>query len=79
VNRHSFDLIAAALGVIAVALGVLVATDSIDRIDSDSGWWFAVGALVVGIALVPWSRRPGVDSPADVTTEDDESTTSTTA
>jgi hypothetical protein len=58
VTPHRFDLIAAALGVIAIALGLLVATDSIDNIDADAGWWFAVAALVLGIALVPWTRRP---------------------
>ena len=62
---HRFDLIAAVLGVIAVTAGLLVATDSIDRVDADAGWWFAVAALVLGIAMVPWSRRRG-DAPVEV-------------
>ena len=56
-TAHRFDLIAAALGVVAIAVGLLVATASIDNIDADAGWWFAVAALVLGIALVPWTRR----------------------
>ena len=54
--RHPVDTLSAALGVVTVGAGVLVMTDAFDGIDSDGGWWFAVGALVVGIGLIPWSR-----------------------
>ena len=56
-NRHPIDTLSAALGAVTVGAGVLVMTDALDRIDNDSGWWFAVGALVVGLGLIPWNRR----------------------
>jgi hypothetical protein len=66
VTRHRFDLIAAALGVIAVTIGLVVATGAVDSMDAGDGWWFAVGALVLGIALIPWSRRAdGVAAPGE--------------
>ncbi|HEY3483862.1 MAG TPA: hypothetical protein VGK49_00705 [Ilumatobacteraceae bacterium] len=69
-NRHRFDLIAAALGVVAIAVGLLVATASVDNIDADAGWWFAVAALVLGIALVPWSRRGPASADIDEVPDD---------
>ena len=51
---HPIDTVSAALGLIAVALGVLVALDRTDSIAT--GGWLALGALVVGVGLVPWTR-----------------------
>ena len=59
--RHPFDFLSAALGVVAVGLGVLVSTASIDRVDTDLGWWFALAALVLGLGLIPWNRRRSTD------------------
>ena len=57
-DRHPFDPISAALGVVTIVVGVLVMTDAIDLVDGDGGWWFAVAALVVGLGLIPWRPQP---------------------
>lgn len=72
-RSHPFDAISAALGLVACAIGVLVAFDVTDSIDT--GWWLALGALVVGLGLVPWTR--GQPSAADGDAEP--ATTSTAA
>ena len=57
---HSFDPVSAALGLVAGAIGALVALDGTGSIDT--GWWLALGALVLGLGLVPWTRgRDAVD------------------
>ena len=67
---HSFDPVSAALGLIAVTIGALVAFGGTDSIDT--GWWIALGALVLGLGLVPWTRgRDAVDG--DVESIDDPS------
>jgi hypothetical protein len=71
-RSHPFDAVSAALGLVACAIGVLVAFDGTDSIDT--GWWLALGALVVGLGLVPWTR--GQPSAAD---GDADPATSTTA
>jgi hypothetical protein len=53
-DAHRIDALSAALAVIAVAGGLLVAVDGVDSIDR--GWWLALGALALGLGLVPWSR-----------------------
>jgi predicted MFS family arabinose efflux permease len=59
VRRHTFDPLSAALGILAVAIGVLVAAAEFDELGSDAGGWVIAGVLLVGLALVPWSRlRP---------------------
>jgi hypothetical protein len=55
-RRHVFDPLSAALGILAVALGVFVASGEIDELGSDSGAWIIAGVLVVGLGLLPWSR-----------------------
>jgi hypothetical protein len=52
---HPIDPVSAALGVIVAALGVLVALGGTDSIAT--GWWVALGALVLGVGLVPWTRN----------------------
>lgn len=56
-RRHPFDPLSAALGILAIALGVLVATAELDELGSDAGAWIAAGVLVAGLGMVPWSRR----------------------
>ena len=71
-RSHPFDPVSAALGLIAGAIGALVALDGTDSIDT--GWWLALGALVLGLGLVPWTRgrqpvrrrrRSGADESTD--------------
>lgn len=65
-RRHSFDPVSAALGILAVAIGILVASTGIDDLGDDTGAWIAAGVLVVGLALIPWSRwRPRRSGPPD--------------
>jgi hypothetical protein len=56
-KRHPFDALSALLGAVAVTAGIVVTTGSVDRLDADPGWWLALGALVLGLGLVPWTRR----------------------
>ena len=53
-RSHPFDAVSAAHGLVAGAIGALVAFDATDSIDT--GWWLALGALVIGVGLVPWTR-----------------------
>ena len=54
-HRHRFDAFSAALGVIACALGVLVAAAEIDSLGT--GLWLALGVLIAGLGLIPWTRQ----------------------
>ena len=54
-QRHPFDPVSAVLGVLAVALGVLVATRSLGGFDTAGGWWLAAAAAAVGVAIIPWN------------------------
>jgi hypothetical protein len=64
VQRHPFDPVSAVFGVLAVALGILVATRSLGGFDTAGGWWLAAAAAVVGVALIPWNLR-GAGAAAD--------------
>jgi hypothetical protein len=55
VQRHPFDPVSAVLGVLAVALGVLVAIRSLGGFDTAGGWWLAAAAAAVGVAIIPWN------------------------
>jgi hypothetical protein len=67
-RRHVFDPLSAALGILAVALGVLVASAQLDELGADTGAWIIAGALLVGLAVFPWSRlRPRRDTANDET------------
>jgi hypothetical protein len=68
-RSHPFDALSGALGVIVAVIGALVAFDGTDSVDT--GWWLALGALVVGVGLVPWTRtrRPVAEDDADPTTD----------
>jgi hypothetical protein len=56
-QRHSFDPVSAAIGVLAVILGLLVLTGELSGFDSEGGWWIAVAAVIVGLAIIPWRGR----------------------
>ena len=64
-HRHRFDPLSAVLGVLAVTIGLLVATGSLRDAGADLGWWLAAGSLLVGVAIVPWRRAdpPGEPDP----------------
>lgn len=57
VQRHRFDPISGALGVIAVVLGALVVSGQLAGVGGESGWWIAVAAVIIGLAIIPWRRR----------------------
>ena len=69
-RSHPFDPVSAALGLVAGAIGALVALGGTDSIDT--GWWIALGALVLGLGLVPWTRGRDADD-GDVESADDPS------
>ena len=68
-NRHPFEPLSAALGIIAMAIGLAVITGSIDNISSNGGAWLAVAALVLGLGLIPRAQRritPGIDGRSNI-------------
>ena len=68
-NRHPFEPLSAALGIIAIAIGLAVMTGSTDDIASNGGAWLAVPALVLGLGLIPRAQRritPEIDSPSSI-------------
>ena len=54
---HRFDPLSATLGVIAVVLGLVVATGSIDRLADGGGGWLALGVLAIGLVVVGSAAR----------------------
>ena len=68
-QRHRFDPVSAVLGVLAVALGVLVLTGELDAFDTEGGWWLALAAVVIGLAIIPWRRDAG-EQPLDASTDE---------
>jgi uncharacterized membrane protein YkgB len=54
---HRFDPLSAVLGIVAVITGVLVMLGSTDPLSTNLGPWLTLGALAIGVALLPWSRR----------------------
>ncbi len=67
---HRFDPISALFGGVAVVLGLVVMTDSVDRIQVDGGWWAALGALALGVAIIASAAR-GLSSDDPATLEPD--------
>jgi len=62
VHRHPFDPVSAVLGILAVAVGLLVALGELVDLDAAGPWWVAVAAVLVGAAIIPWRRRAGSDA-----------------
>ena len=57
-RSHPFRPLDAVLGVALVLLGVLVAVFGFEDLDDDNVVvWCAIGAGVIGLALLPWPRR----------------------
>lgn len=54
---HRFDPLSFVLGVVAVGVGILVMVAAFDDDRTSAGVWFALAALVLGVGLIPWSRR----------------------
>jgi hypothetical protein len=67
VQRHPIDPASTVLGVLAVVLGILVATRSLGGFDTAGGRWLAAATVVVGVAIVPWNAwRRAARSDEDV-------------
>jgi hypothetical protein len=69
VRRHPFDPISAALGILAVTAGLLVALGEVADVDTGGPWWAAAAAGLIGLAIIPWRRGAGgggTDGPADL-------------
>ena len=71
-ETHPFQPLAAVVGAVIVALGVLVATFSLGRVEDDAVVWVAIAAVLVGLALIPWRRRPVTPALPDESSPDDE-------
>jgi hypothetical protein len=57
-DRHRFDPLSAALGVISLGAAAVVAGNAVlTTATYRAGWWVAVGALVLGLGLIPWPSR----------------------
>lgn len=56
-TAHRFDPPSAVLGIVAIITGVLVMLGDTDPLSTNLGPWIAIGALAIGVALLPWSRH----------------------
>jgi hypothetical protein len=72
VESHPFQPLAAVVGAVLVALGVLVATFSLGRVDDDALVWVAIAAVLAGVALIPWRRRTATPALPDESSPDGE-------
>jgi hypothetical protein len=63
-QRHPVDPVSAALGLLVVAIGVLVAAGALDGFDDRGAWWLAIAAVIVGVAIVPWRWRASQAEPS---------------
>jgi hypothetical protein len=64
-RRHPFDPVSAALGILSLVAGLVVLFGEAADVDTRGGGWIAVGAVLVGLAIIPWRRQPGRDGAAD--------------
>jgi hypothetical protein len=64
-HRHTIDPLSAALGVVAAATGLLTAAGRADSIADNPTWGLAVVAILIGVALIPWTRRSAPRRSAD--------------
>jgi hypothetical protein len=70
VRRHPFRPLDAVLGLGLVILAVLVAVFGLENLDDDNVVvWCAIGAGVIGVALLPWPRRRESTSPTPLPDE----------
>ena len=56
-TAHRFDPLSAVPGIVAIIIGVLVMLGDTDPLSTNLGPWIAIGALAIGVALLPWSRH----------------------
>lgn len=67
-HRHRFDPLSGALGIVVVIAAVVAIGGRLIE-DVDAAPLLAIGALVLGLGLVPWSallrRSPRADASAD--------------
>ena len=61
-SRHVFDPVSAVLGTFAVVASLLVAIGVAVDLDIDMAWLITVAAILIGLAIIPWTGRLGFDS-----------------
>jgi hypothetical protein len=74
VKAHPFRPLDAVLGLGVIAVGVLVAVFGFEELDEDNVFvWLVIAAGVLGLSLLPWPHRRGVEpvsvAPAPETVE----------
>ncbi len=55
---HRFHPLHAVVGIVLVAVGVVTATFGLNRLAENGVAWGSAGVALVGLALLPWPRRP---------------------
>ena len=56
-TAHRFDPLSAVLGIVAIITGILVMLGDTDPLSTNLGPWITLGALAIGVALLPWNRH----------------------
>jgi hypothetical protein len=62
--RHPFDPVSAVLGILTILGGLLVVLGEAADVDTTGSWWFTAAAILAGLAIIPWRRRPTSITPA---------------
>ena len=71
-TRHRFDPLSFALGLLAVGVSIAVIAGRV--LDADrptTGAWLAVGGLILGLGLLPWTRTGRPDPTGTAVGDDD--------
>ncbi len=64
-DRHRFDPLSLVLGLLATGVGLFVLTGAADSNDVNLGAWVAGAAVILGLGVIPWGRRPPPADPSE--------------